>query len=92
MFSNDEARARPWRPDVVTNRFLRLCRKTDVVGVRLHDLRHLVATNLGAAGTPMATISARLGHRDTATTLNVYSHSLPAADEAAASTLGQLLA
>ena len=92
VFSADDMRQRPWRPDVVTNRFLRLCRKTGVAGVRLHDLRHFVATNLGAAGTPIATISARLGHRDVATTLNVYSHSLPAADRAAASTLGDLLA
>lgn len=92
LFSADDHRQRPWRPDVVTNRFLRLCRKTGVSGVRLHDLRHFVATNLGAAGTPIATISARLGHRDVATTLNVYSHSLPAADRAAASTLGDLLA
>lgn len=91
-FSADDMRQRPWRPDVVTNRFLRLCRKAGVAGVRLHDLRHFVATNLGAAGTPIATISARLGHRDVATTLNVYSHSLPAADRAAASTLGDLLA
>ena len=92
LFSADDMRQRPWRPDVVTNRFLRLCRKTGVADVRLHDLRHFVATNLGAAGTPIATISARLGHRDVATTLNVYSHSLPAADRAAASTLGDLLA
>jgi integrase len=92
LFSADDHRQRPWRPDVVTNRFLRLCRKTGVSGVRLHDLRHFVATNLGAAGTPIATISARLGHRDVATTLNVYSRSLPAADRAAASTLGDLLA
>jgi integrase len=92
LFSADDHRQRPWRPDVVTNRFLRLCRKAGVSGVRLHDLRHFVATNLGAAGTPIATISARLGHRDVATTLNVYSHSLPAADRAAASTLGDLLA
>ncbi len=92
VFSSDDYRQRPWRPDVVTNRFIRLCRKTGVTGVRLHDLRHFVATNLGAAGTPIATISARLGHRDVATTLNVYSHSLPAADRAAASALGELLA
>jgi integrase len=92
VFSSDDHRQRPWRPDVVTNRFIRLCRKAGVSGVRLHDLRHFVATNLGAAGTPIATISARLGHRDVATTLNVYSHSLPAADRAAASTLGELLA
>lgn len=92
VFSSDDYRQKPWRPDVVTNRFIRLCRKSGVTGVRLHDLRHFVATNLGAAGTPIATISARLGHRDVATTLNVYSHSLPAADRAAASTLGDLLA
>ncbi len=91
IFSSDDYRQLPWRPDVVTNRFLRLSRKVGVTGVRLHDLRHFVATNLGAAGTPIATISARLGHRDVATTLNVYSHSLPAADRAAASTLGDLL-
>lgn len=91
VFSTDDRRERAWRPDVVTNRFLRLCRKAGVSGVRLHDLRHFVATNLGAAGTPIATISARLGHRDVATTLNLYSHSLPAADQAAASTLGELL-
>lgn len=42
-----------------------------------------LATNLGAAGTRIATVSARLAHRDVATTLNVYSHSLPAADRAA---------
>lgn len=92
VFSSDDYRQKPWRPDVVTNRFLRLCRKAGVSGVRLHDLRHFAATNLGAAGTPIATISARLGHPDVATTLNVYSHTLPAADRAAASTLGDLLA
>lgn len=92
VFSADGLGVRPFRPDVITNRFLRLCRKAGVSGVRLHDLRHFVATNLGAAGTPIATISARLGHRDTATTLNVYSHSLPAVDQAAAAMLGDLLA
>jgi len=91
LFCSDDYRQKPWRPDVVTNRFIRLCRKAGVSGVRLHDLRHFVATNLGAAGTPIATISARLGHRDVATTLNVYSHSLPAADRSAATALGELL-
>lgn len=67
------------------------CARIQIVGVRLHDLRHYVATSLGAAGTPIATISSRLGHRDRATTLNIYSHSLPALDQAAADVLGQLL-
>lgn len=92
VFSPDDRRERPWRPDNMTSRFIKLCKRNNVSGVRLHDLRHFVATNLGAAGTPIATISSRLGHRDTATTLNVYSHSLPAADQAAAATIADLLA
>jgi integrase len=91
VFCADVEGQRAWRPDVATNRFLRLCRATGIEGVRLHDLRHYVATNMGAAGTPLATISARLGHRDKATTLNVYSHSLPVQDHLAADMLGALL-
>ena len=71
VFSPGERRDRPWRPDNMTSRFIKLCKSNGVTGVRLHHLRHFVATNLGAAGTPIATISARLGHRDTATRLNV---------------------
>ncbi len=91
VFSSDLEGQRPWRPDVVTNRFGRLCRTAGIEGVRLHDLRHYVATNLGAAGTPLATICARLGHRDKATTLNVYQHALPVHDHKAADLLGSLL-
>lgn len=82
----------PWRPDVCTNRFCRLRDELDYAGVRLHDLRHFVATTLGDGGLPIATISSRLGHRDTATTLNIYTHAIPATDQAAAAYLGDLLA
>lgn len=91
LFTSEPDGLHPWRPDVATNRFGRLCKDTEIEGVRLHDLRHYVATNLGAAGTPIATISARLGHRDKATTLNVYQHALPAQDHQAAELLGSLL-
>lgn len=64
----------------------------DLSHVRLHDLRHFVATVLGDGGLPIATISGRLGHRDTATTLNIYTHAIPASDQQAASYLGDLLA
>ena len=90
LFSEAGDFARPWRPDVCTNRFAGLRRRLSLPGVRLRDLRHFVATALGADGTPIATISARLGHRDKATTLNVYSHTLPAADRDAAEHLGSL--
>jgi integrase len=63
---------RPWRADVCTNRFSRLRARLGLDRVRLHDLWHFVATVLGDGGVPIATISGRLGHRDTATTLNLY--------------------
>lgn len=83
---------RPWRPDVCTNRFGRLRCRVGLAGVRLHDLRHFVATALGDGGLPIATISTRLGLRDKATTLNLYTHAIPATDQLAAAYLGGLLA
>jgi integrase len=80
-----------WRPDVCTNRFGRLRKSVGLDSVRLHDLRHFVATMLGDGGMPIATISSRLGHRDTATTLNIYTHAIPATDQHAAAYMGNLL-
>ena len=87
-----DVEGRPWRPDVCTNRFCRLRDRLGLARVRLHDLRHFVATVLGDGGLPIATISNRLGHRDTATTLNIYTHAIPATDQHAAEHLGNLLA
>jgi integrase len=82
---------RPWRPDVCTNRFARLRARVGLPTVRLHDLRHFVATVLTDAGLPITTISSRLGHRDTSTTLNLYAHALPLTDQRAADFLGSIL-
>jgi integrase len=89
LFSGVEGR--PWRPDVCTNRFSRLRAGLGLDKVRLHDLRHFVATVLGGAGVPIATISGRLGHSENATTLNLYTHVMPATDQAAAAYLGSIL-
>ncbi len=86
-----DVEGRPWRPDVCTNRFGRLRARLELGEVRLHDLRHFVATVLGDGGMPIATISSRLGHRDIATTLNIYTHAIPATDQRAAAYLGGLL-
>lgn len=91
LFSEQPDFATPWRPDVCTNRFRRLRATLGLESVRLHDLRHFTATELGQSGTPVATISARLGHRDKATTLNIYSHTLPASDQQAAQTISRLI-
>ena len=57
----------------------------------MHDLRHFQATMLLQAGVAVSNISKRIGHRDTATTLNVYSQFLKSADREAADVIGRLL-
>ncbi|MFZ5968413.1 MAG: tyrosine-type recombinase/integrase [Bacillota bacterium] len=59
--------------------------------ISFHGLRHTSATLLIAEKMDVKTVSARLGHAQTSTTLNIYSHSVKSADEKAASTLENLL-
>jgi integrase len=90
VFTEDVAGRTPWRPDSTTRAFNRLRDRAGLRDVRLHDLRHYVATRLLASGVDVRTVAGRLGHRNAATTLNVYSHFVPEADQAAAGVLGAL--
>ena len=81
----------PRRPDSVTRAFRRLCVKAGVPASRLHDLRHFAATELLSAAVDVRTVSGRLGHRNAATTLNVYSHFVPQRDREAAAVLRSIL-
>jgi integrase len=47
-------------------------------------MRHTHASLLLAMRIPVSTVSARLGHSSTTVTEQVYTHFVPAADEAAA--------
>lgn len=91
MFSPDVDGRTPTHPDRLTGRFRDLCERLDISGVRLHDLRHLHATQLLAAGVPVRTVSGRLGHANAATTLNVYAHFVEASDRQAAEVISGLL-
>ena len=42
--------------------------------IRLHDLRHLHATELLRLGEPLHVVSERLGHKDPMTTASIYAH------------------
>lgn len=86
-----DAEGRPWRPDVCTNRFGRLRTRLGLEQVRLHDLRHFMATVLTDGGIPIGTVSTRLGHSQLSTTLDLYTHAIPATDQRAAAYLGNLL-
>ena len=91
IFTSTADGSQPLHPDTITTGFRRLCDKVGVSGVRLHDLRHLHATQLLAAGVPVRTVSGRLGHANAATTLNVYAHFLEASDRQASDVMAGLL-
>lgn len=65
--------------------------RTATEGMRLpersgwHALRHFHASMLIAGGLSVTAVAARLGHRDVATTLNVYSHLWPTDEQRALS-------
>jgi integrase len=90
VFSDEIDGSTPIPPDRLTQAWRRLA---DSVGSssRLHDLRHLQASILLDAGESVTTVAARLGHRDTATTLRVYAHLMPGADARAAEIVGGIL-
>jgi len=52
--------------------------------VRIHDLRHAMASFWLASGVPVKVVSERLGHADIHITLQVYGHLLPTLQAAAA--------
>lgn len=91
VFASDVCGRIPWFPDSASRRFRQACQRIDLHGVRLHDLRHYVATRLLAAGVDVRTVSGRLGHRNAATTLNVYAHFVPETDQEAAEVLARLI-
>lgn len=51
-----------------------------------------MATQLLSAGIDVRTVAGRLGHRNAATTLNVYAHFLEQSDRAAADVIGNVIA
>lgn len=83
--------SRPWRPDTWTRRFMKL-RDELGIAVRLHDVRHFVATTLLTSGVDLATVAGRLGHGGGGkTTLAIYAHFLKEPDRAASDVMARVL-
>lgn len=53
----------------------------------IHSLRHTSATLLISKNTDIRTVSARLGHSQTSTTMDIYAHSLKSSDRRASDVL-----
>ncbi|WP_434316388.1 tyrosine-type recombinase/integrase [Leifsonia sp. P73] len=79
------------RPDHVSRVFDTIVQKAELPHIRFHDLRHLHASLLIAAGVPLAVISKRLGHSTISITSDLYGHLLRDANRQAAEAASELL-
>jgi len=70
--------------DMNSYKLLRQYMKDSGLSERLHDLRHIHATMLLKAGTHPRIVQELLGHSSIATTLDIYSHTVPGMQKAAA--------
>lgn len=91
IFTRDPRARTPIRPEMVTRRWERLRDELGLGHVRIHDIRHFVATELLTSGIDVRTVSNRLGHARTSTTLDIYWAWVPARDREAADHLQALL-
>ena len=69
---NDE----PMDPDIISPWFPKFLETHDLPDVNFHSLRHSNASILIAAHVPITTVSGRLGHAQTSTTLNYYASAI----------------
>lgn len=77
----------PMDPDIISTWFPKFLTEHGLPQVHFHSLRHTNASILIAAYTPITTVSGRLGHAQTSTTLNYHASAIQSADAAAADTL-----
>lgn len=77
----------PIDPDIISSWFPKFLEAHDLPSIHFHSLRHSNASILIAAHVPITTVSGRLGHAQTSTTLNYYASAIQSADAAAADAL-----
>ncbi len=81
-------------PNKVFKKVIRIYNETHedkLPEITLHGLRHTSATLLISQNVDVKTVSNRLGHSETSTTMDIYAHALQKQDALAAETLENLL-
>lgn len=80
----------PLHPDTLSSWFKRFLKRHNLPECHIHTLRHTNASLLIAQGINVRTVSNRLGHAQTSTTENIYSHAIKTADEKAVEALEEI--
>ena len=94
VFVNDKGRRKNLRlnPSSLTNWFCAFRKKVKLpANVPLQGIRHTNATLLLIRGTDVKSVSSRLGHSNTATTLDIYSEALPEVDKTTSEIMDKVL-
>ncbi|KEI11777.1 tyrosine-type recombinase/integrase [Clostridium novyi] len=87
---NEDDRIFPFTKYFLKHEMERVCKKSGVKQIRIHDLRHSHASLLIELGFTPLLISERLGHEKVQTTLDTYSHLYPNKDTVVANELNNL--
>lgn len=81
----------PINPDTINYWLNRFTQTNNLSHLNPHALRHTFATLQIAAGVDLRTLQARTGHAQASTLVNIYSHALKSAAEAATDALDNIL-
>lgn len=87
---NDDDRIFHFDKCFLKNEMKRICKKSGVKKIRIHDLRHSHASLLIELGFTPLLIAERLGHEKVQTTLDTYSHLYPNKGDVVANKLDNL--
>ena len=79
LFTKDDGA--PMAPDGITAWLIKFSQKHGLPHVNPHAFRHTMGSILLKSGADIVSVSKRLGHAQTSTTLNIYSHVMEDADE-----------
>ena len=89
VFADEVGRA--YHPQRLRTMFGRASERAGVPAIRLHDLRHTMATTALTAGIHPKIVQERLGHTTVAMTLDTYSHVTDTIQSAAAEELHRIM-
>ena len=88
LFKNDSLM--PYSPDIYLNWLRKILARANLTKVTLHSLRHTNISLQMMAGIDVKTVAGRVGHSQTSTTTDIYSHFMHTSDVKASNILDKI--